>query len=104
MSKIRWLPRARDDLKQIRAFIARDSKMNARRWIAEIRRTAESLRLFPEAGSLVNEFPSAGLRETFLGSYRIIYRIRGNEAQILRVIHGARRLPGRLEELEDGSA
>ena len=38
-------------------FIARDSKINARRWIVKIRRSAESLRLFPDAGSSVGEFP-----------------------------------------------
>ena len=100
MSHIRWLPRARDDLKEIRAFIARDSKINARRWIAKIRRSAESLRLFPEAGSLVGEFPEAALRESFVGAYRVIYRIRGSAVEILRVIHGSRLLPGHLERLD----
>lgn len=92
MNYIRWLPRARDDLIQIRAFIAQDSKVNARRWIAKIRRSVEGLRLFPDAGSMVADFPQAGLRESFVGAYRVIYRLRGNAVEILRVIHGARLL------------
>ena len=49
--------------------------------------------LFPEAGSLVPEYEELGLRQIFVESYRLIYRIHDEELTILTVVHAARNLP-----------
>ena len=96
MSRIHWLPKALDDLKQIQADIGQDSPRNARRFVAKIRRSVVGLRRFPLAGGLVPEFEDLELRQTFTGSYRAVYRVRKNVVEVLRVIHGARKLPSSL--------
>jgi plasmid stabilization system protein ParE len=54
---------------------------------------------FPESGRIVPEINDPSLREIVLGKYRLIYRIRSGDVQILTVHHGARQL--RVKELED---
>ncbi len=99
MSRIRWTEPADEDLTDIRAFIARDSRRNANRFIRRIRDAVKYLARFPESGSLVPEFEDVQLREIFVGNYRIIYNFDGREILIHMVIHGARRLPDSLGQV-----
>jgi plasmid stabilization system protein ParE len=48
------------------------------------------LRQFPESGWIVEEVQGPMLRETVVGSHRIIYRFQDNIVKIINVIHGAR--------------
>ena len=96
MSRIIWIPSAKEDLARIKAYIRRDSKVNATRFIKRIRNAVAGMKRFPEAGSLVPDFEPVGFREIFVGSYRVIYRVVNNEIQICSVIHGARSLPDSL--------
>jgi toxin ParE1/3/4 len=45
---------------------------------------------FPQAGRKVPEFDDESIRELVVYSYRIIYRLQEEEAQIVAVIHGKR--------------
>jgi len=47
---------------------------------------------FPFAAPIVAEYQDEHIRETYLGSYRIIYEVEESRVIILRVIHGARLL------------
>ena len=53
----------------------------------------DQLLRFPESGRVVPEIGREDVREVFLHSYRIIYRLRGGGVEILTVHHGARRFP-----------
>ena len=99
MNRIRMTKEAERNLAQIRALIALDSKETAKRFVQKLRTAIRSVRRFPEAGSLVPDFDRTDLRETFVGSYRIIYHIKGSDIFIVKVIHGARQLPDSLGRL-----
>ena len=47
----------------------------------------------PRSGGKVQEYDSDEIRELIEGAYRIIYRIKREQIDILAVIHGARHLP-----------
>lgn len=52
---------------------------------------------FPNSGRVVPEIKDPGIREIILGSYRIVYRVKGDLVELLTVYHGARLLdPSRL--------
>src|SRR5947209_1547262 len=94
MTPIQWTESARADLRAIYAYIARDSRVYARRHVNRIKRAVERIRRFPESGSVVEEWNRPDVREIFVGDYRIVYRFRTLVIEILAVFHGARRLPG----------
>ncbi len=94
MTRLVWAVSAQRDLRSIRDYIARDSKVNARRFVARIKHSASALVRLPESGSLLPEEGFPSLREIFVGNYRVIYHFNGHESvSIVRVVHGARLLP-----------
>jgi len=90
MAQVRWTPQAADDLDAIAEFIARDSLHIAALFVADILQTADRLADFPESGRMVPEIGEKSIRELILGSYRIIYRLRGEAVEVLTVYLGAR--------------
>ncbi len=85
-----WTSQARDDLRSIRAFIARDAPATAAAFTRGIRLSVDRLREFPESGSVVAEVGNPSIRELVHGSYRIIYRVTEARAEVLTVFHSAR--------------
>ena len=98
--KIKWTRQAREDLSEIRKYIARDAPVTARLFVERLRFSVLRLRHFPEAGSIVLEFGNPNVRELFTGMYRIIYRVKKDKIEILTVFQGARL----LDTLDDLSA
>ena len=99
MAQVRWTPQAADDLDAIAEFIARDSAHFAGLFVANILQTVDQLADFPESGRAVPEIGERTIRELVVGSYRIIYRLRPEAAEILTIHHGARLLdPRKLGE------
>lgn len=66
---------------------------------ARILARPDQLQRFPDSGSIVPEYCRSDIREIFVHSFRIIYRIDGDEVRVLTVIHGSRQLP---PEIPDG--
>ena len=93
---IEWTETARQDLREIRRFIARDSQKYAARMIARIREAVELMSANPEAGHWLPEVESRTIREIYVANFRIIYRTRAETIQVLTVIHGAQDFDGRL--------
>ena len=93
---IDWTETARQDLREIRRFIARDSKKYAARMIARIREAVELMSANPEAGHWLPEVESRHIREIYVASFRIVYRTRSETIQVLTVIHGAQNFDGML--------
>lgn len=93
MSRVSWTPEAKLDLREIRKVIQPTSKLYATRFVKRIRQAVDSLKRFPESGGMLPEHERPDLRQVFVADYRIIYRLIGNEVHVLRVYHGARKLP-----------
>jgi addiction module RelE/StbE family toxin len=94
MAAVRWTQRARDDLRDIHNFIARDSPRAAGALVERLLTATERLAAFPESGRVVPEFPALGYREIIVSSYRVLYRLADNTVWITAVIHGRRLLMG----------
>ncbi len=90
MAEVRWTERAWEDLREIRAFIARDSPQAAAALVDRVLTASTRLALFPESGRTVEEFPDPAYREIIAGNYRLVYRHEGATVWILAVIHGRR--------------
>ena len=85
-----WSIPARNDLKQVYDYIAKDSKYYATNVIENIVSKAENLDEFPEIGRVVPEIGDENVRELIIYSYRLIYEVAPNDVQILAIIHGKR--------------
>jgi len=60
----------------------------------------KSLSQFPESGRIVPEIDDPEIRERFVYSYRVIYRVETDRLLIVAVVHGRRLLravEGRFE-------
>ena len=87
---VKWSLPARNDLKQIHDYIAKDSRYYARNVIQEIVAKTETLAELPEIGRTVPEIRDQNIRELIVYSYRLIYEISEFGAEILAIIHGRR--------------
>ena len=95
-----WSFPARDDLRSIYDYIARDAKFFAKKIADELIELSESLEHFAERGRVVPEFGDEDVRELFIYSYRLIYELRGQDIFILAVIHSKRDMSSiNVEEL-----
>ncbi|HEY8020485.1 MAG TPA: type II toxin-antitoxin system RelE/ParE family toxin [Thermoanaerobaculia bacterium] len=93
MSRVRWTSQAQRDLSEIGTYIARDNPAAAHRWTARLRDRARRAALNPAAGRMVPERERPDLREVFVGSYRIVYRVRAERIDVLTVFEGHRSFP-----------
>lgn len=91
-TRIYWTRQAREDLREIRAFIARDAPATASAFVRRLRQSVERLRSFPQSGQVVPELGHDDIREVLRGNYRIIYRVRPSRVDILAVYHSAQLL------------
>ena len=87
---VKWSVPARNDLKQIHDYIAKDSKYYARKVIQEIIAKTETLTELPEIDRIVPEISDQNIRELIVYSYRLIYEMSGAGVEILAIIHGRR--------------
>lgn len=87
-----FTPLALADLRAIHDFITDDNPHAAKRTVARIRRAVESLETFPELGRAWEGGPTRALSIAGI-PYRVHYRVRADELQILRIYHTARMPP-----------
>ncbi|MBI5461356.1 MAG: type II toxin-antitoxin system RelE/ParE family toxin [Gammaproteobacteria bacterium] len=90
--EIEWSPEATEDLVSIADYIARDSEFYAIAVVTEILTTARSIPGFPLIGRIVPEIGDEKIRERFIYSYRLVYRIEATRILVVAVIHGKRLL------------
>ena len=90
--KVEYSPEARDDLESIFDFIAIDDPLAAASWTERLIERAESAGRFPRKGRVVPEVGDRDVREVFLGTYRIIYRIEPARVFVLTILEGHQRL------------
>ena len=99
--RVRWTHAARQDLKSIVEFIARDSISIAIQVLNKVRKTASKLEAFPERGRIVPELAEVGLRiyhEILCPPWRIIYRISAPDVFVMVVIDSRRNVEDILLE------
>lgn len=88
--RIVWSRRAVQDLDALTAYIAADSPAYAGIVLKNIVNQTRILARFPRAGRKVPELDDENVRELIVYIYRIIYRLKDDEALIVAVIHGKR--------------
>ena len=98
MVEVRWAPQAAEDLNSIVEFIARDSPQYAGLLVVDIFQAVERIAAFPQSGRKVPELNDPVVREVILGNYRLVYRLKDANLDLLTIYHGARLLdPSKLE-------
>ena len=90
--KIVWTEPAVEDLRELHAYIARDSEVYARGFVERILAAVEKLSEHSKVGRVVPEANDENVRELLFQHYRLIYRIEKECIEMLSVIHGARDL------------
>lgn len=93
MVEIYWTATAAESIKNIAAFIAKDSVYYAEKQVQKFFHSVEVLQHHPEIGKPVTEYNRTDIRELLVGRYRIIYKLKtSTQIDILTVHHSARLL------------
>ncbi len=87
---IRWTEKASSDALGVFDYIADQSPAYAESVYERILERPMQLIVHPKSGSVVPEFGRDDIRELFVNSFRLIYRIAGDEIRVLTAIHGSR--------------
>jgi plasmid stabilization system protein ParE len=90
---VRILPAAETELEAIGDYIARDNPRRAVSFVRELRDKCLGLADMTLAFPLVPRYEDRGVRHRVYGNYQIFYRVVGQPAEridIIHVLHGAR--------------
>ena len=90
--ELSWSPEALEDIEAIVKYIERDSPWYAQIVATKIMAVAEAIPEYPKIGRIVPELGDSQIRERFVYSYRLIYRIEATRILLAAVIHGSRLL------------
>jgi plasmid stabilization system protein ParE len=90
--KLIWSQLAIDDLDDIANFIAKDSGEYAKIFVRKLVEQVERIPDFPMSGRVVPEIKNEQVRERMYQNYRLIYRIKLESIEIVRIFHHGRQL------------
>jgi toxin ParE1/3/4 len=100
---IKWSRRARADIRDLKAYIAKDSPYYARRFTERIIASVQKLARFPKIGRVVAEADGReDVRERIYQGYRIIYLTRPEQVFIVTIVHSSRDLAAKEVKPWDG--
>ena len=88
--KVKWTNPARNDVREIKKFIAIDSPWYAQSVTSDIVRLARDIGRHPNVFTICPEWKSEKTRHRVVHGYRIIYDIRVRLVIILGVVHESR--------------
>jgi plasmid stabilization system protein ParE len=88
--KIRWSLRALAQLEAAHAYIARDNEPSARDFVAAVDSLTSLLAQFPGLGVQTSR-PQVRMFPLLRYRYLVYYRSVGDDVQILRIVHTARK-------------
>jgi len=94
--RVRFTDEAKAKLRAIHAYIAEGAPQRADAMVDRITRHAEHIGSLPRVGRRVPEYRLDTLREVLERPYRIIYRIRFDEVEVLTIMHYRQLLPSDL--------
>ena len=88
---ITWSPRGKLRLRQCAKYILQKSQdwSTTFNWRNKIDEAVSTLEDFPESGSIVRELRRDDIRQVLVGDYRVIYRVKRRNVEILTVRHTA---------------
>lgn len=99
--QLEWSDEALEDIESIATYIEKDSPIYAKSVVFKIFEKAEIIRDFTELGRIVPELNDSTIREIFVYSYRLIYKINSNRVLFVAVIHGKRLLENHEKSLTE---
>jgi len=92
--KVVWSDRALRSLAAIHERVSATSEeATAHRLVDRILRRGDQLATFPFSGRLVERYKRPGIRELIESPYRIVYRVTGQQVQVIDVFHSAQLPP-----------
>ena len=94
--EIHWTQNAINHLANIYEYISINSPTYALRMVDKIISRSEQIADQPYSGRKVPEYDSDDVRELIEKPYRIIYRIKPDQIDVVAVIHGAQQLRGNI--------
>ena len=89
---LEWSEEALEDIEFIANYIEKDSPTYAKSVVSKFFEKAELLQEFSELGRKVPEMNNPQIREIFVYSYRLIYKIERTKILFIAVVHGRRLL------------
>lgn len=89
--RLRFTYRATADLQRLRAFIANDNPLVARRQIDALRRSIRNLLDQPQMGREIDE--ASGMRQWIAGDYVVRYFLDDQVLTVNRIWHGREERP-----------
>ena len=98
MATVLWTVGAGADLRDIFAFLRRDSEVYASVLTARIFDALERLAEYPYLGRMVPEYQDETIREVIVGNYRVVYRVRGQLVGVIALVHGRQNLTTRVSD------
>lgn len=98
--ELRWSHSALEDVEDIARYLAREAPFYAQAVVERIVAKAVASVDFPLSGRVVPEWNRPEYRETFVYSYRVIYRISGRAVIVAAIVHGSRRIGAEPVERE----
>ncbi len=90
--KLIWSEEALEDIESIATYIEKDSPVYAKAVVSKFFEKVEILRTNPELGRTVPETNDKKIREMYIYSYRLIYKIDIDTILLVAVVHGKRLL------------
>jgi toxin ParE1/3/4 len=94
--RVHWTNNAVNHLANIYEYIALNSPTYAKKMVDRITRRSEQIARHPHSGRMVPEYQAEDIRELIEKPYRIIYRVKPGQIDVLAVIHSARLMPEEL--------
>jgi len=91
--RVHWTENAIGHLVNIYEYIAINSPTYGKRMVDRITRRSEQIAEQPLSGRKVQEYDAEDIRELIEKPYRIIYRMKQHQIDVVAIIHGARILP-----------
>jgi toxin ParE1/3/4 len=88
--QVRWTAPAAEDLRRITRRIQRDNPTAARQVVKNLYESGMSLETMPNRG---RSGRIAGTREFVVTPFILVYRIKADAVEILRIYHGAQDWP-----------
>ncbi|MDR9419667.1 type II toxin-antitoxin system RelE/ParE family toxin [Gracilimonas sp.] len=97
--EIVWTNQAFHKLNKFVDYIAHDDFDTAEKWAVKLIEKTDQLIEQPESGRIVPEYNEPNLRKLIFGNYRVIYRIRKEEATIyIQTVWHVRQNPPKTSE------
>ncbi len=94
--RVHWTNNAVDHLINIYEYIALNSPTYAKQMVDRITRRSVQMAEHPLSGRKVPEYSAEDVRELIEKPYRIIYRTKVDQIDVLAVLHGAQLLPDKI--------